>query len=39
MATQRTGCLAAVLPDNQLMAIGGLTKGNEKTDLVEFGAA
>ena len=39
MATPRAGCLAAVLPDNQLMVVGGLIKGSKYTNSVEFGAA
>ena len=37
MTTPRSRCLAAVLPDNQLMVVGGLTTGNKKCDSVEFG--
>ena len=36
MATPRSRCLAAVLPDNQLMIIGGFTRGNIRTNSVEF---
>ena len=39
MATPRSVCLAAVLPDNQLVVVGGLTKDNEKSDSVELGSA
>ena len=37
MTTTRYRCLAAVLPDNQLMVVGGWTTGNKKCDSVEFG--
>ena len=37
MTTPRTKCLAAVLPDNQLMVVGGWTADNTKCNLVEFG--
>ena len=33
----RNGCLAAVLPDNQLMVVGGWTTKDNKCDSVEFG--
>ena len=36
MATPRTRCLAAVLPDNQLMVVGGWDGEDRKTNLVEF---
>jgi hypothetical protein len=41
MTTARRGCFAAVLPNNQLMVVGGQTKINDRwTDLdsVEFGS-
>ena len=37
MTTPRYRCLAAVLPDNQLMVVGGGTTGDRKCDSVEFG--
>ena len=37
MTTPRSLCLAAVLPDNQLMVVGGSTTGNTMCDSVEFG--
>ena len=37
IATPRSGCLAAVLPDNQLMVVGGYTTGGKRCDSVEFG--
>ena len=37
MATPRSLCLAAVLPDNQLMVVGGRIYDNKITDSVEFG--
>ena len=37
MTTPRYQCLAAVLPDNQLMVVGGKTTANKKYDSVEFG--
>ena len=37
MATPRSGCLAAALPDNQLMVVGGRDSDNKKIDSVEFG--
>ena len=40
MSTARAGCFAAVLPDNQLMIVGGQTKINDRwtnSDSVEFG--
>ena len=36
MATPRSWCLAAVLPDNQLMVVGGLDCDGEETNLVQF---
>ena len=39
MATPRAGSLASVLPDNQLMVVGGFAKGYKNTDSVEFGAS
>jgi hypothetical protein len=37
MITPRSGCLSAVLPDNQLMVVGGYTIGGKICDSVEFG--
>ena len=37
MATPRSSCLAAVLPDNQLMVVGGWIDGSIITDSIEFG--
>ena len=37
MTTPRVACLAAVLPDNQLMVVGGWTTGGKKCNSVEFG--
>ena len=37
MITPRRDCLSAVLPDNQLMVVGGLTTGGKRSDSVEFG--
>ena len=37
MTTPRVVCLAAVLPDNQLMVVGGYTTGGKKCNSVEFG--
>ena len=37
MTTPRSDCLAAVLPDNQLMVMGGWTTDDKKCDSVEFG--
>ena len=37
MTTPRCRCLAAVLPDNQLMVVGGETIGGKLCDSVEFG--
>ena len=37
MTTPRTRSLSAVLPDNQLMVVGGLTTGYKECDSVEFG--
>ena len=39
MTTPRYRCLAAVLPDNQLMVVGGWTTDNKEYDSVEFGKA
>ena len=36
MATPRSRCLAAVLPDNQVMVVGGWISGDERTKSVEF---
>ena len=36
MATPRYNCIAAVLPDNQLMVVGGHTVGMDRTDSVEL---
>ena len=39
METPRYNCFAAVLPDNQVMVIGGITnKSRTKTDTVEMGS-
>ena len=38
MATPRCRCLAAVLPDNQLMVVGGWIYYRNTTDSVEFGS-
>ena len=39
MTTPRYSCFAAVLPDNQLMIVGGITdKSQTKTDTVEMGS-
>ena len=38
MTTPRYDCLAAVLPDNQLMIVGGWTTGDMPSDSVEFGS-
>ena len=41
MATARWGCFAAVLPNNQLMVVGGRTTINARwtyLDSVEFGS-
>ena len=38
MATPRSGCFAAVLPDNQLMVVGGRNGDYEHMDSVEFGS-
>lgn len=39
MGTPRYNCFTAVLPDNQLMVIGGITdKSQTKTDTVEMGS-
>ena len=37
MATPRSLCLAAVLPDNQLMVVGGWIYDDKITDSIEFG--
>ena len=37
MATPRYECSSAVLPDNQLMVVGGWTTGDKECDSVEFG--
>jgi hypothetical protein len=37
MITPRSECLAAVLPDNQLMVVGGRTAYNRLCNSVEFG--
>ena len=37
MITPRAGYLAAVLPDNQLMLVGGYTTGDKKCDSIVFG--
>ena len=37
MTTPRYRCLAAVLPDNQLMVVGGVTTDDTKCDSIEFG--
>ena len=37
MSTPRYDCLAAVLPDNQLMVVGGVTTGGKICDSIEFG--
>ena len=36
MGTPRYWCIAAVLPNNQLMVVGGYTTGGRETDSVEF---
>ena len=36
MRTPRYSCIAAVLPNNQLMVVGGYTRGSIETDTVEF---
>ena len=36
MGTPRYRCIAAVLPNNQLMVVGGITSGNAGADSVEF---
>jgi serine/threonine protein kinase len=39
MVTPRYNCFAAILPDNQVMVIGGITdKSRTKTDTVEMGS-
>ena len=37
MITPRSTCVAAVLPDNQLMVVGGWITKNKECDSVEFG--
>ena len=37
MTTPRSNCLAAVLPDNQLMVVGGQNIDNHMCNIVEFG--
>ena len=37
MTTPRYDCLSAILPDNQLMVVGGWTTGDKRCDSVEFG--
>ena len=37
MTTPRSKCLAAVLPDNQLMVVGGADNDDKGMDSVEFG--
>ena len=37
MTIPRSDCLSAVLPDDQLMVVGGMTTGGEECDSVEFG--
>ena len=37
MTTPRSLCLSAVLPDNQLMVVGGYTSNDKICDSVEFG--
>ena len=37
MTTPRIVCLSAVLPDNQLMVVGGWTTGDKDSDSIEFG--
>jgi hypothetical protein len=37
MTIPRSLCLSAVLPDNQLMVVGGWTTGDKECDSVEFG--
>ena len=36
MGTPRYNCIAAVLPNNQLMVVGGYTNGEIKIDSVEL---
>ena len=36
MGTPRRDCIAAVLPNNQLMVVGGYTNGEIKIDSVEL---
>ena len=37
MTTARSSCIAAVLPDNQLMVVGGVNVDRTECDSVEFG--
>ena len=37
MTTPRSQCLSAVLPDNQLMVVGGLTTDSKVCNSIEFG--
>ena len=37
MTTPRSKCLAAVLPDDQLMVVGGYASDNKLCNFVEFG--
>ena len=37
MITPKYCCLSAVLPDIQLMVVGGMTTGDKMCDSVEFG--
>ena len=39
MATARKNCLAAVLPNNKLMLVGGQSNKRTDLDLVEFGSS
>ena len=36
MITGRCDCFTAVLPDDQLMVVGGCTDGFAESDIVEF---
>ena len=38
MITPRSQCLSAVLPDNQLMVVGGYTTASKGCDSIEFGS-
>ena len=38
MITPRSQCLSAVLPNNQLMVVGGYTTASKGCDLIEFGS-